>query len=459
MHIFKDKVFVKKLLRLMLPVLLQELITTLIASLSGLLIGASGADQITVLGVGYALNIFLVYRYAILAIAVAGGLFIAQYYGRGDLYDVKRVYHTLLRFAVFISLLFFMLSLLISKQLIGLFTPDADVIEVGAQFLRILGFSFLFFDLSYINTYMLKNLHLANLATISSLAALIIDVLLTCLFLFVFKLGANSAAWAIVATRVVEFIFSAIFLHYKSSVHFDFKLFFNPDIENFVIVLRHMIPILISRTAYAVGTLVFSAIVGHMGNKDLSTATSILNYFVPYLHCVSSACGVAAGILIGRELGANRFKLARKHSRDVVKISIFTGIVNIIILALCLPIALAIFSKGAVTTDAARIYLLITFSVCATQLIQQAVNTIFMQGFFIPGGCSVWYFIVQIVPQWCITIPLAFTGSHLIWPAIVIVVLTYAEETIRAVMNIAKFSVKDWLHNVIKKDPLIEEEK
>ncbi|MCQ2794049.1 MAG: MATE family efflux transporter [Bacilli bacterium] len=459
MHIFKDKEFAKKLVRLMIPVLLQELITTLIASLSGLLIGAAGADQTTVVGVGYALNIFLVYRYAILAIAVAGGLFIAQYYGRGDLHDVKRVYHTLLRIAVSVSLIFFLLSLSISKQLIGLFNPDSDIIEVGAQFLRILSVSFLFFDLSYINTYMLKNLHLANFATISSLAALVADVLLTCLLLFVFKLGANSAAWAIVVTRFVEFAFSAVFLHLKSTVYFDFKLFFNPDIENFLIVIRHMIPIVLARVAYAIGTLIFSAIVGHMGDKDLSTATTILNYFVPYLHAVSSSVGVAAGILIGRELGANRFELAKEHSRDIVKISIFTGIVNILILMLCLPIALLIFSKGAVTTDVARIYLLVVFSVCATQLIQQAINTVFMQGFFTPGGRSAWYFIVQMIPQWCITIPLAVAGSYLIWPAIVIVVLMYAEETIRAVMNIAKFLRKDWLRNVIKKDPIIVEKK
>lgn len=54
---------------------------------------------------------------------------------------VKNLFYMILKWSFFVSLIFFALTMLLPEQLMQIYTPDQDLIKIGASYLRIVGFS------------------------------------------------------------------------------------------------------------------------------------------------------------------------------------------------------------------------------------------------------------------------------------------------------------------------------
>ncbi len=77
-----------------------------------------------------------------------GGVLLAQYWGSGSKTMVKNLFCMLLKWAFTISLIFFLLTMLVPELLMRIYTPDETLIAIGASYLRIVGFSYLFSDIT-----------------------------------------------------------------------------------------------------------------------------------------------------------------------------------------------------------------------------------------------------------------------------------------------------------------------
>lgn len=136
-----DRGFYRDLLRLAVPMILQNMISFGIALADNLMVGRLGDDAISGLYLGT-----LVYLVLFLIIAgVESSVLIlsAQYWGKHDTGHIKDVVSIGMRIALSIALFFSVAAVFFPGWVIGLLTPDRTVTAIGASYLRIVGTTYL----------------------------------------------------------------------------------------------------------------------------------------------------------------------------------------------------------------------------------------------------------------------------------------------------------------------------
>lgn len=106
-----------------LPVALQNLISTSVNLMDTLMVGRLGESALS--AVSIANQIFFFYSISIFGITSAAVILCSQYWGSKKVQAIQKVLTLSLRLAAVAGAVFAMLLLLIPKQLMCLFTPDA----------------------------------------------------------------------------------------------------------------------------------------------------------------------------------------------------------------------------------------------------------------------------------------------------------------------------------------------
>ena len=129
-----DRAFYRRLMRVTLPILLQNGITNLVSLLDNIMVGAVGTEQMS--GVSILNQLLFVFNLCIFGGLSGAGIFTAQFFGRGDEEGVRHTF----RFKLLLSTGLFGLGLLVLEQVAGvgnavavLVAGDADRIFSGLQ--------------------------------------------------------------------------------------------------------------------------------------------------------------------------------------------------------------------------------------------------------------------------------------------------------------------------------------
>ena len=156
MNANEKKIFNKELLTLAVPLALQNLLNALVGASDALMLGRLTQDAIA--AVSLANQISFVMSLFNGAVIGAVSVLIAQYWGKGDYTNAGRFLSMAVRYVLVISGIFFSLSFFIPNRLMALFTPEPELIRIGAEYLRIVGFSYLFAGVSqcYLMMMMMK---------------------------------------------------------------------------------------------------------------------------------------------------------------------------------------------------------------------------------------------------------------------------------------------------------------
>lgn len=75
-----DKRFIKTLLVLAVPIILQSLVTASLNLLDNLMIGSLGENEIAAVGISN--QFYMVYYYSIMGITLGAGIFMSQFWGK-----------------------------------------------------------------------------------------------------------------------------------------------------------------------------------------------------------------------------------------------------------------------------------------------------------------------------------------------------------------------------------------
>ena len=111
------------------PIALQNLSGARLNLVDNVMIGNLGAKSIA--GVSLANQIFFLLILFSFAIASGTAIFTAQYWGRRDIVSIRRSLGLCLVVMMSGSLVFFAISQIVPGFLIGIFSPDPEVIAIG----------------------------------------------------------------------------------------------------------------------------------------------------------------------------------------------------------------------------------------------------------------------------------------------------------------------------------------
>ena len=330
-------------------------------------------------------------------------MFIAQYYGKKDYTGISKVFSLVLYISGIVAILFLLGTVFFSEGIMHFLTNESELIMMGSEYLRYVGVSYLLSAISQIYLTFMKNCNAVNLSTAISSMTVVLNIILNSIFIFglfgVPALGILGAALATVLATAVQMVWCIVYVMIKMK---QLKIHLLKRERDLTKKFWEKVgPVLLNELIWGGGFTMYSVIMGHLGT-DAVAANSIANISKNLVVCLCLGLGSAGSIIIGNELGADRFEEAKKAGRTLTKLSILCGALSGLFLLALSPVLVEL----AGMTATAKEYLRGMLFMCSYYLVGKSVNSMTIGGIFPAGGDSKFGLFCDTVTLWCITVPI-----------------------------------------------------
>lgn len=449
----EKKEFYRELLALAIPIGLQNLLAALIGASDALMLGRLTQDAVS--AVSLANQIAFIMNLFIGAAVSGGGALIAQYWGKGDRQMVKNLFCTIVKYAFIISVIFFAAALFFPQQLMRIYTNDAALIRIGASYLRVVSFSYLFGGVTQCYYLMMKIEGNAAKSTVISVVTLIADMTIDFFLIYgiagIPALGANGSAYSTVAVEAIALIWCVVQSYRLEGIHPDrqgMKWFSAVIVKD---MFRIAFPMLASSLAWGLGFSMHSLIMGHLGT-DATAAASIASVAQELITCVCKGISSGAGIIIGKLLGKSMFDQAKEYGKKFCHISFWVGGIHMALLCVLSSIVTHFF----VLSDNAKHYLTAMLVFGAFFVFAYSINTIIVCGIFPAGGDAKYDALSVFFATWCFSLPLALLGTFVFhWPVMAIYIFMMADEIVKLPWLYPRYKKFYWLNNLTRENEFL----
>ena len=442
------QVFYTKLRKLATPIAFQSLMLAAVAAGDALMLGRVAQNEMT--AVSLATQVQFVQNMFLMAATAAGSILGAQYWGKGDRETVRSLFNMMLRWCGVISLFFFSACEFFPRQLMSLFSHDPVILDIGGDYLRIAGWSYLLtgVSLSYQTTMKITD-HVTPCAWISS-SAVVVNILLNAVFIFGLlgfpAMNARGAALATTIARVTELALSVIVSSGKTYLRPAWNRFFAREKQLSADFRRQCFPLLGGGLLWGIGFTSYTAIMGHMGT-DAAAANAVAAVVRDLICCVCNGVGTAAGIMVGNELGAGNLERGKAYGIKLKNLSYIIGFASTAVILALTPLVI----RMVILTDAARDELTAMMIIMAVYMIGRCVNTITINGVLDGGGDTIFDMYSLAVCMWGIAIPLALLGAFVFhWPVPLVYACTCLDEVGKIPWVMCRFRKYKWVRDLTR---------
>lgn len=444
----KKESFLASVIGIAVPVGLQSMLQSSFSMIDQLMVGQLGSTAVS--AVEIAGRPAFVYSVVLGAVATIAGIMISQYLGMKDRKMADRSLSVNLTAATALALLFTVLCLLFPGQIVGLYIKDDPaILAAGQTYLTCILWTYLPMGVSSILAVMVRCLNQAVWPLAAGITSAVVNTALNYGLIFghfgLPALGVTGAAVASVISQLVNMLLMlAIFYLVRLRGRRDFRFSLSLGTEGYQQYLIMLLPILITELLWSLGQNVNTFIYGHLEEGDLAAMSMtgpIQGLFIGALSGVSQA----AGILIGKRLGANEYKEAYQESKKLV----WYGVVGSLLLsALLIGLRWAYVPlykvEPGVQDTAAR--LLFAFAVLAPV---KVANMILGGGVVRSGGKTTYIMVIDIVGTWLVGVPLGLITAFLFHlPAEWVYFILSQEELVRLGMTLIVFRRKGWMNRL-----------
>jgi putative MATE family efflux protein len=446
---FKDRIFYNKMFAIAIPIMLQNLMSSLLNMVGTVMVGVLGEAQLA--AVGLANQVFFVFFLLIYGINSGCGIFIAQYWGNKDEDNIRRTVGFSVVVGALVGLLFTMIVLFLPRQIMQLFTVDNAVIEYGIIYMRFVSFSYILTSVSIAYSFAARNIGDVSIPMFISAVSLIINGVFSFILIFGYfgfpRLEVEGAAIATVLARLVETMALVywVYIVRKNKVISprlkDIKRLNLKYIRN---ILTTAIPVILNDVFWALGMTMYSAAYARIGTAAIAAiqiANTAQNIFIVISIGLASSCAV----MLGNEIGSGDKERAMLYAKRFLIIGTSAGLVLGVILILISPIVLLMFSNSQAVQQLAQKIMLIMgiFLWC------RFMNSILVVGVLRSGGDTTFSMILETCSVWLVGVPLAFAGAlwwHL--PVYLVYTLICLEELIKAYFGLKRVRSNKWVRDV-----------
>lgn len=440
------RAFYRKLITLALPIALQSLMLALVAACDALMLGKVEQNEMT--AVSLATQVQFVQNMFVFAVTGAGAVLGAQYWGKRDREKMQEIFDLMLVLSGMISLIFFLACEFIPVGLMHIFSKDKVIIEIGAKYLQIAGWSYLITGISQCYLTMMKITDRVIASAVASSAAVVLNIVFNYIFIFG-KLGlpamnSRGAAIATMIARVIEMLLSLGFTLGKEHIRPALGKLFKIDKQLTQSFVKQLLPLMGGSLLWGVGFTSYTAIIGHM-NSDAAAANSIASVVRDLICCICNGIGSAAGIMVGNEMGAGRLETGKAYGIKLKNISYIIGFISTGLVLAVTPIVVSSMEL----TEEARSYLTGMMIIMSIYMIGRCVNTVSINGVLDGGGDTVFDMYSLFVTMWCIAVPLALLGAFVFhFPVLVVYACTCLDEVGKIPWVMYRIKKYKWVKNL-----------
>lgn len=434
----------KEIVRLALPIALQQFMTALVGACDAIMLGKLSQDAMS--AVSLATQVTFVFNLFMFAFMAGENMFVAQYYGKGDYTGISQVFSLVTKICGCIAVVFLAGTLFFPEQLMRILTNEEILIVLGSEYLRVIGISYVFSGIAQIFLAIMKNCGAVNMSTLINGVMVILNIALNAVFIFGLsgfpKMGIKGAALATVLATVVQFLWSVGYVLCRiRAVKFSLR---SCEKKLFGRFWQKTVPLLINNLAWGIGFSMYSVIMGHLGT-DAVAANGIANISKNLVVCFCLGLGNAGSIIVGNRLGADRLQEAKEVGETLTKTAIIAGIVSGLVL-----IALSPFITRMVDlTPTARGYLQKMLLISSYYIAGKSVNCMTIGGIFAAGGDSKFGMLCDSVTLWCIIVPLGCICAFILkLPVMVVYFVLNLDEIIKLPVVYKHYKKYKWIKNL-----------
>lgn len=441
--------FYKTFFMLLVPMALKELIAAFINLLDTVMLGALGTDVIA--AVGIANQWYFLFTVITFGICGGAGVFAAQYWGAKDIRNMQKVLGINLMLVSVLATVFIIISISVPQLIISFFRNEPAVIGYGVKYLRIICFSYILSGITSAYDISLCCSEKANIPFISRFIGLLVNIVMNWALIYghlgFSAMGIEGAAIATVVARAVELIFILSVVYGKKLIQAaPLKDMFSFPKGMLKKYFAAALPVTLNEGAWALGTITYSWVFSQVSKEALVVITIVQNIerlLLVFFH----GGGNAAGILIGKLVGAGETEEAYKISK---KLGILNTVFAIVVSGLFIFARPLVLIPYSITPEIYNQTLNILF-LTAIIMTVKSLTFFFIVGVFRNGGDTKFAAIIDISSMWIVGVPLVLVaGLVLNLPLETIYIIMMSEEIAKLALSLWRFKSKKWIRNLVK---------
>lgn len=446
--LFNDKKFYSIFFKLAIPVTLQYFFSSSLNLIDNIMVGQLGATELA--AVGLANQVYFVLLLFLLGIGGGASLFAAQFWGKKDIKNIRRILGLSIMIGVSSALVFFGVSFFYAQGILRFFSNDPQVVHLGSQFLSISSFSYVLLATTSCYAAVLRSTGEVKLPMRVNVIAIVCNTALNYLLIFghfgLPRMGVAGSALATLISRSVE---TAILLwvSYRKEYVVAAKLRELFDIpRDLVKRFVNMTGVLVAKdTVWAVGVALYMAVYGKMGTDAVASVNIVTNVrqllFVLF-NGIASACLV----MVGNQIGAGDDVKAFNYAKRFLKLAFLGGI---ILGALGVGGSRLVFAPYNVPQNVIHQAISVWITFCL-YLPFYAFNNVAIVGVLRGGGDAKFCLYLDLVAVYLIGMPLALLGQA-VWklPVAGVFALLTLQEIFKFILTFRRIPSKRWINNLV----------
>lgn len=444
----KDKIFLRKIVTIGIPITLQNLLNTTLNFVDTMMIGGLGESSIA--AVGLANRVFFVFSLLLFGIVSGSAILTAQYYGKKDVKNIRRVLGVSLILGILGSIIFVIGGVFMPKAVMRIFTPAEGTILIGASYLKIIAISYPITAVTNCYIAILRSTNKVKAPVIVTIISIFVNVTFNYILINgkfgAPKLGVEGAAIATLIARIVE-VSLILFIVYRKECEARAKIKELLDFDRIFIkkYFKTVSPVIANEFMWGLGVTMYSLVYGRMGDEAVASITITQN--VEQI-CIVIFQGLssATAVILGNELGANKLKEAEKHSVYIYIIQMALTLLMAIVCILIRPHLINLFSVSRDVSINVRNCL----NVFVFYLPFRMFNLITIVGVLRSGGDTKVALALDVTGVWLVGIPMAIIGGLVFkLPIYFVYAMITFEEFYKFVLGFRRYKKKIWVKNIV----------
>jgi len=444
----RDRSFLRELLVIAIPISFQQLINASLNMIDVIMVGQLGESAIAAMGLSN--QVFFVLILILFGATSGMAIFTAQFWGKQEIGPIRKVLGMSLISAVAVALVFTVGATIFPESLLGFYTRDPQVIQLGSSYLRIVGFSYIPIAIATSYVAVLRSIQFIRLTVIATVCALVFKTILGYGLIFGIgglpALGVRGAAIGTASGWILELILLLIFIYaQKNPLAATPGELFSFDFSFFGRVLKTVLPAVANEMFWSLGITSYNAIYAHIGT-DAIAAINVNSTMEELAFVVFIGLGSACAVMVGNRIGAKREQEAFEIVRRVMLLGVTFAIGTGAVVFLLRDVVVGLYDLSPSGVHNVRMLMLVMGSFLWIRMFN---FTIFI-GALRAGGDTRFALVMEICSIWLIGVPAAYTGAFILHlPVYWVYLMVILEEVAKAIVSWWRFRSRRWIHDLV----------
>ncbi len=426
----------------------QDLMLASVAAADAIMLG--NVEQNMMSAVSLATQIQFIQNMILFTVTSAVAVLGSQYWGKADRKSLDEIFCLGLRLSGAVSILFFVATVFFPRQMMHILTNEPDLIELGINYLRIAGWSYLLTGVSQTYLKVMKITGRQVMSAAISTTAVLLNIFGNAVFIFglfgIKALGVEGAALSTLIARTVELVWAVSVSFGRKSVRPSFRNLFRRPKQLTKDFYRVFVPLAVAGILWGVSFASYSAFMGHLGT-DAAASNSVAAVVRDLVCSMCNGISGAAGVIVGNELGVGKLGTAKIYGVRLMKISYVVGVLSTVIMLASLPFLV----MAVKLTPGAKKLLVGMMIIMGVYMIGRCVNTVIINGIFSAGGDTSFDMYSLAAMTWGLAVPLAAAGTFLFgWHPLIVYACTCVDEVGKIPWVMIHFKKYKWLKDLTR---------